>query len=272
MPRPHTYLPAEELRDYIASYSVIEIPAGMTESYFSPPLALSGFIINVGDEVGKVECKIGDRDFFTSNAVATGQVTTPVYGQMTGELKSFLVFFKPTGMHRLFNNDLSELTNSSMKLTDLLGEEEADLLWQNLTSQAETEKQIMILEEFFSKRIPQEDDRDSFEKVLNYIHEKKGNVSIGEIEQATPYTRKTLERHFQRKVGLSPKVYAQIYQFKCLINFLESHPEITWSQLANQSGYFDHSHMSRYLKEYLQVSPNSMVKLDMEFINYLLNR
>ncbi|WP_324719558.1 helix-turn-helix domain-containing protein [Salinimicrobium sp. HB62] len=272
MPRPITFLPALELQDYIASYGVIEIPAGVTESYFSPPLALSGFIINVGDEVGKVECKIGDRDFFTSSAVATGQVTSPVYGQMTGELKSFLVFFRPTGMHRLFKNDLSELTNSSMRLSDLIGEEEAGLLWEDLIAQAETGKQVLILEEFFSKRIPQENDRDTFEKVLDYIHEHKGNVSIAEIERATPYSRKTLERHFQKKVGLSPKVYAQVYQFKCLLNFLESHPEITWTQLANQSGYFDHSHMSRYLKEYLQISPNSMVRLDMEFINYLLSR
>lgn len=272
MLRPTTYLPAIELRDYIASYGVIEIPAGEAEPYFSPPLALSGFIINVGDEGGKVVCKIGDRDFFTNNAVATGQVTIPVYGEMVGEVKSFLVFFRPTGMHRLFGNDLSELTNRSKALSELIGEEEADLLWQNLSSQAETEKQIEILEAFFSKRIPKEDERDTFEKVLEYIHDKKGNISIGEIEKATPYTRKTLERHFQKKVGLSPKVYAQVYQFKCLINFLETHPGITWTQLANQSGYFDHSHMSRYLKEYLQVSPNSMVKLDMEFINYLLNR
>ena len=271
MPRPTTYYPSSRLKEYIASYGVIEIPEGQSEPYFSPPLALSGFIINLGNDGGKVVCKIGDKDFFTENAVATGQVTIPVHGEMRGQVKSFLVFFKPTGMHRLFGNDLSELTNSSKTLSELLGEKEACQLWESLVSKSETEQQIEALDDFFLSRIPETNERDSFETVLDYIHDRKGNVTIGEIEQATPYTRKTLERHFQKKVGLSPKVYSQIYQFKCLLNFLETHPGTTWTQLANHSGYFDHSHMSRYVKEYLQVSPNSMVKLDMDFINYLLN-
>ncbi|NJW51551.1 helix-turn-helix domain-containing protein [Salinimicrobium oceani] len=272
MPKPETYLPAPALQEYIASYGVIEIPEGEFHPYFSPPLALSGFIINVGSNHGKVSCKIDGRDFFTESAVATGQVTSPVYGEMRGEVKSILVFFKPTGMHRLFGNDLSELTNDSKILGEIVGNEEADLLWERLISQPGKAEQIEILDEFFSKRIKAEPQQDHFESILDYIHNKNGNVSISEIEQNTGFSRKTLERHFRKKVGLTPKVYSQIYQFKCLLNFLETHPEITWTQLANQTGYFDQSHMSRYVKEYLQVSPNSMVKLDMDFINYLLNR
>lgn len=269
---PVTYRPPAELQEFIASYGVLEIPQGKTEPYFSPPLALSGFIINLAGDRGKVTSRIAGKDFFAENAIATGQVTAPVYGEMKGEVKSLLIFFKPSGMHRLFKNDLSELTNSSKTLSQLLGKEEADNLWEDLTRNSDNEKQIEVLNKFFRKRIPAEEDPDDFEAVLNYIHEKKGCASISDLEQKVPFTRKTLERHFQKKVGLSPKVYSQIYQFKCLINFLQHHPGITWTQLANHSGYFDQSHMSRYVREYLQVSPNSMVKLDMKLINYLLNR
>lgn len=272
MIKPVSYLPAPELQDFIASYGIMEIPEGETESYFSPPLAMSGFIINIIGKQGNLISKIEGKDFFTETAVATGQVTAPVYGSMTGAVKSILVFFKPTGMHRLFGNDLSEITNRSMRLSKLLGEEEAGSLWDDLITEPDNEKQIDILNDFFRKRIPVREEPDKFEIVLAFIHKKKGGVSIAEIEETAPFMRKTLERHFKRKVGLSPKVYAQIYQFKCLINLLEAKPGITWAQLANQSGYYDQSHMSRYVREYLQVSPNSMVKLDMDFINYLLNR
>ncbi|WP_373057164.1 hypothetical protein [Zunongwangia sp. H14] len=73
-------------------------------------------------------------------------------------------------------------------------------------------------------------------------------------------------------LGLPPKVYCKIYQFKSLINFLQGNPGITWAQLADEVGYYDQSHMTRYVKKYLKVAPNTMVKLDMDFINYLLTR
>jgi AraC-like DNA-binding protein len=53
---------------------------------------------------------------------------------------------------------------------------------------------------------------------------------------------------------------------------IRNHPGITWAQLANEAGYYDQSHMSRYVKEYLKVSPNTIVQLDMKLINYLLSR
>lgn len=267
-----SFLPIPELQDFIASYVIQEIPEGETETFFSPPLAMSGFIFTVVNGSGSLDAKIENRDFFTENAVATGQVTSPVYGQMVGELKTILVFFKPTGMHRLFRNDLSELTNTSKTLAEFLGQEEADLLWKNLTDHSDNEKQIEVLNNFFKKRIPTDGKEDTFEQVLDYIHEMNGGKTLADIEQNFSYTRKTLERRFKKMVGLSPKVYIQIYRFKCLFNFLHANPGITWVQLANQTGYYDQSHMSRYVREYLQVSPNSIVQLDMELINYLLNR
>ena len=271
MTAPETYHPPPELSKFIASYGVMDISAGHRETYFSPPLAMSGFIINVNRDRGKVVSKIDGRHFFTQNAVATGQVTSPVYGELIGAVKSYMIFFRPTGMHSLFGNDLSELTNTSIPLSEFLEGKESEELYEQLSSRANREEEIQVLNNFFRKRIPAEEDK-NFEAVLTYIHEQKGNVSIAEIERSSSYSRKTLERHFKKKVGLSPKVYCQIYQFKCLINFLQKNPGITWTQLAGNSGYFDQSHMSRYVKEYLQVSPNSIVDLDMHFINYLLNR
>jgi len=264
--------PTPELQEFIASYVIQEVPDGENEPIFSPPLAMSGFIFTLINSSGVLDVKIDGRDFFTEKAVATGQVTTPIYGQMVGELKTVLVFFKPTGMHRLFRNDLSELTNTSKTLAEFLGQEEADLLWKNLTEHSDNQKQIEVLNNFFTKRIPTKEKEDRLEKVLDYIHAMNEGISIADIEQNSPYSRKTLERYFKKMIGLSPKVYIQIYRFKCLVNFLQANPGITWVQLANQTGYYDQAHMSRYVREYLQVSSNRIVTLDMELINYLSKR
>ncbi|WP_235299432.1 helix-turn-helix domain-containing protein [Portibacter marinus] len=270
MSQPSNYLPPPNLRSFIANYGVLEVPEGVKEPYLSPPIGLSGFIIQVINSQNIVIAKIGNRDFFSESAVVTGQVTLPVYGELLGHTKSLLVFFQPTGMHRLFRNDMSKLTNHAIPLQALIGKEASNHLLEKLKMDQNTERQIGVLNQFFVGCLPAQKEDGRFEEVLAMIHERQGGITVKEIEKQCHYQRKTLERHFQKMIGLSPKVYIQIYQFKCLLNFLQSNPKITWTELANKTGYYDQSHMSRYFKEYLQTSPNSIVKLDMDLIHYLL--
>ena len=272
MTQPTTYLPHPELQEYIAGYGILEIPEGVIEPYFSPPLGLSGFIIQSLNTQKKVIAKIEGEDFFTESAVVTGQVTYPVYGELIGQVKTIMVFFQPLGMHQLFGTEMSSLKNKSMILSDFLGKEKADKLLVKLRAVQDSENQIGALNDFFLGLNTIGKEIDNIKRVMDYIHINKGGVTIMEIEENCHCQRKTLERHFKKMIGLSPKVYTQIYQFKCLINLLHAQPGITWSQLADQAGYYDQSHMSRYVKEYLKVSPNRIVELDMDFINYLLKR
>jgi hypothetical protein len=88
---PETYLSADGLRDYILSYGVLDIPEGVDEPYFSPPLALSGFIIVTVNTQKRIVAKIDDRDHFTAEAVAAGQVTRPVHGRQIGRTRALHV-------------------------------------------------------------------------------------------------------------------------------------------------------------------------------------
>ncbi len=248
------------------------MPEGVTEPYFSPPLAMSGFILEPINHPDCIVAKTADRDFFTDFAVVTGQVTSPVYGQLVGNVRSVMVFFKPLGIHQLFGLDMAKLTNTFMKLEDLIGIEEKQDLMSSLGKETKVEDVAAKLDAFFLRQTPSNNDTDKIQPVLDYIHAQKGDVSISELLEIGHYHRKTLERHFHKMIGLSPKVYAQIYQFKCLIMLLQASPGITWAQLADQAGYYDQSHMSRYFKEYLKVSPNSIVTLDLDLIHYLLSR
>jgi len=270
---PANYLPAEHLRSYILSYGILKFPEGVSEPYFSPPIALSGFIIHTINSRNMVVAKIGEKDHYTEMAVATGQVTQSVYGQNIGQARILLVFFHPMGMHQLFGTDMATLTDTSQPLNEFLGKTRANDLLKKLMSCQEDEHQVKVLDDFFSNSKPiQNGQLGRFRKVLDYIHDHKGNINITELEKKEYYHRKTLERHFNKVVGISPKVYCQIYRFRCLLNLIHTQPGITWAQLALQAGYYDQAHLSRYVKDYLKVSPSSLVKLDLQFINYLLTR
>lgn len=270
---PVTYLPAEHLRDYILSYGILNFPEGASEPYFSPPIALSGFIIHTINTQNTIVARIGEKAHYTEMAVATGQVTQPVYGQNIGQARILLVFFHPMGMHQLFGTDMASLTNTSIPLKEFLGSQRAGDLVKKLEASQEDEHQVKVLDDFFSDQRPAQNGLlIRFRKILEFIHARKGDLNISELEKTEYYQRKTLERHFSKIVGVSPKVYCQIYRFKCLVNLIQSQPGITWAQLAPQAGYYDQAHLSRYVKDYLRVSPNSIVKLEMELIYYLLSR
>jgi len=267
---PTSYLPATPLQDFVATYGILEVPEGAKENYFSPPIGMSGFIIQTNRASNNFVAKIDGRDFFTLDAVATGQVTLPVHGEISGPSKSILVFFHPLGMHTLFGVDMSTLTNKSKDLGDIIGREACAQLMANLESSQDNADQIEVLDSLFLSIMPNAQMSPDLEGVLELVHARKGGLTVQEMEENCHFHRKTLERHFQKKIGLSPKVYTQIYQFKCLMNLLQENPDITWSELCDRAGYYDQSHMSRYIREFLKVSPNNIVKLDIELINYLL--
>jgi len=256
-----------KLESSIHSYGIIEEPEGFSEAFVSPPLGFSGFIMCTE---GETDAFINGERFVHHKAVASGQVTSPVTGHVTGKVKSIMVFFQPQGMYRLFGFDMSKLTNASMDLHLFLGIKSARDLLQKLKHADCNATIIDILNQFFTSRLSETDNTEDVKKVLDFIHLHYGNVTVKEIEKHCYMQRKSIERSFHTKVGLSPKVYAKIFRFKCLMGYLKQHPSVTWSQLAEENGYFDKSHMVRYFKEYLKVSPNHLVTLDVDFINYLL--
>lgn len=270
---PVNYLPAAPLRKYILSYGILKVPEGVEEDYFSPPIGVGGFIIHSISSQNRVYAKIGENDHFTERAVATGQVTQPVHGRHLGQLRALLIFFCPMGMYQLFGNNLAAITNGSMPLSQLLGQQKADTLIKNLAAKQEDAAQVQVLDEFFGSQAPIENEiTGCLGRVLDFIHRKKGDVSIAQLEEVGCYHRKTLERHFKKIVGISPRAYCQIYRFRCLMNLIQSHPKITWAQLALEAGFYDQAHLSRYVKDYLKVSPNKIVEMDMQLIDYLLSR
>lgn len=102
------------------------------------------------------------------------------------------------------------------------------------------------------------------------IQKANGNISITSIETVLNINKRTLERHFKTKIGISPKVYAQIIRFKSAMNYLQANPNTTWVDLTYNFGYYDQPHMTKYFKDCLNVSPNNIINLDMPFINFLL--
>jgi AraC-like DNA-binding protein len=265
--QPLHFYPPEALAPYIAFYGIIETDENFDEPYCSPPLGLCGFHFNFE---GENNASLNGELFLKEPHCAGGQITTPMIGSITGRTRTFLVFIQPCGLYQLFGFDMSLLTNKTIPLREFLGEEEWQALFDQLTAAGDNNAMVEIMNEFFLSQFPVLPIAPAVARALDYIHQHKGNVSIKEIEAACYITPRSLERYFKLYIGLSPKEYAKIYRFKCLVNFISHHPGVSWETLCEQNGYYDQSHLTRYFTRYMHIKPVEMVNLDKDFIHYLL--
>ena len=124
--QPNHYLPPASLVPYIAFYSILESEEKMPELLVSPPLGLCGIIIFLEGEPTPM---LNGKPFMKQQWCATGQITQPmIVPPPQVPLKEVLVFMHPCGLYQLFGIDMQLLTNTSLPLTDLLGDEDCNKL------------------------------------------------------------------------------------------------------------------------------------------------
>lgn len=266
--QPIHFLPPEALAPYIAFYGIVDIDVEFREPYCSPPLGYCGFIIYLQ---GETNARLNGKPFMKHQYVVGGQITAPMVGEIAGPTKQVLVFIQPCGLYQLFGVDMSTLTNTSIPLQEFIGKDECNTLIGKLEDAADHQSRIQILNNFFLAHLPVFEIAPKVAQALDYIHERKGNVTVKEVSANCFITPRSLERHFKVYIGLSPKEYAKIFRFKCLFNYIQQNPSVDWDTLCEQNGYYDQSHLTRYFTRYLKMKPTDMVTVDSDFITYLLH-
>ena len=262
---------APDLDNFIFSYGIIEYDNPLGTTFITPPNGLTGFLIRISDETASLKASVSEGKYFAwQSNYAIGQSTLPITWSPKGYLKYLVVFFQPLGMYQLFGKNMKNLTDTTIDLHDFLGYEVFENLKERLDQKPEIIDKCEVLNDFFLALKPKVFSINLMDEALNLINESDGNISVLEIEEKLNVSRKTLERQFQEKIGLSPKVYCQVYRFKLLMNYLSEHSETTWVELSNKYRFFDQAHMIRYFKKYLNASPNNVVMLDLAAIKYLL--
>jgi AraC-like DNA-binding protein len=256
---PFLFNPPVTLAPYIAFYSIWDVDEGFGESYVLPPLGFCGFIICLDD---LIDARLNGKPFMKGRYCAMGQRTAPLMGDLIGKNRTLITFMHPCGIYQLFGIDMSLLANTTMPITELLGEEKCQELIEKLKNASGNEKIIEVMNDFLLSKLPAFDITPIVSNALDYVHQNKGNVSVKEIEGYGYITARSLERHFKLCIGIGPKEYAMIYRFKCLLNFINESPGVSWAALCEQNGYYDQSHIARYFSRYLNLKPGDIVDLD----------
>ena len=162
-------------------------------------------------------------------------------------------FLKPYSLISLFGISAQELTDKPVDFTLL--SKRADLQEQLLNSGTAGEM-ILVLDNYLFSLTPK---NNKDKPLIKYAAEKilKGPTRhiLRDVQKDIRVTERTLQRMFEKNIGVSPNQFRKILQFNRAFQQLNNRQFQNLSDIAYDNGYTDQSHYIRAFKEFTNITP-----------------
>jgi AraC-like DNA-binding protein len=214
----------------------------------TPPFTHSGIL--AGRQVDFPEAFIG------------GIHVEPMLFRMHGGTGMFGISCKPEMFVTLFDLPVGDLVDDYADLGSFFGKCIGDLPVQ-LQAAPSAEHRVQIAVDFFRRRMATQSRRDRlyFSEAMHYIRMESGQQSVDDICGKVFVGKRQLQRVFQENIGISPKLYGRIVRFKGAYNYVQRHPNATWTEISHHFGYSDQSHFIRDFREFTGENPTAFLSL-----------
>ncbi|HWA72659.1 MAG TPA: helix-turn-helix transcriptional regulator [Polyangiaceae bacterium] len=189
--------------------------------------------------------------------------TAEVVGSMTrAELiapplgaRYFGVRFLPGVAALLIDAHAGELTDASVELAPLLCAEWRTLP-ERVASLPDDSARVHTLERFLAaanNRRRVSDARLTF--AVNELRRSAGARRVRELAREVGVSERQLERLFDERVGVRPKLFARVMRMQHAVTLLRKRALPTQAALAIEAGYSDEPHLLRDFRELTAVTP-----------------
>lgn len=176
------------------------------------------------------------------------------------------VAFKPTGLHKLFDIDVSTLTNTPTDSKTLFGKDlqNFEVLFE---AEGQTNKRIELIENLLLKKIENKKFNTNFIDVsIDLMDNTLGCSPISTITKKLNVSERYFQKKFKLMVGIAPSVYNRIIRFNNLFSELDAHNENDYSVLSALFNYYDLSHFRKDFKKYCGEVPKQFHLDKFEFV------
>jgi AraC-like DNA-binding protein len=240
-------LPGDSLARYIDAYWTL---TGKNSSIFTEKILPDGcvdIILNLGD------------DFFTDNsnflmkhnqAYLVGTMTRYKEIVRSGDTNLIGIRFKPGAFSFFYDFDsLHEIADRTIEFDKKSIPEIND----------NTSDIDILLNRFFDNKLAISVQRQSFGEIIADVERQKGQVTVAALARKYFTTTRQLERYFKMYVGISPKEYINFIRFQYAVNNIRDNcAKTSLLNIAFESGYYDHAHLSNEIKKYTGSTPSEL--------------
>lgn len=260
--------PAEPFTPLVLCFFVWQQHAGDALEFESPPSGYGSIVFNLGGGYS-IQNKKYNQLRVPDNFMA-GQATQSYRLSFTGHIDQVGIVFRPAGLASIFNIPMFSFVDERISLASLLPVELVENTASLLKQAASPEEKATLLNDFLADLLTRQPAAtDYIDEAANQIVDRNGIIRVDDLIAQSFMARRTFERKFLYKVGLSPKYYARIRRISYLCNLIAGKSTVDWQEILHHCEYYDQTHFIKDFKSFTGRSPVEYLEQNVELKKYL---
>ncbi|NIK78243.1 AraC-like DNA-binding protein [Paenibacillus castaneae] len=180
--------------------------------------------------------------------------------QIEGNGHVFGVKFQPGGFYPFIHSPLAELTDQSLTLAAVFGDEAIKYVHQ-MVNEHEPARMIALTEALLLKQLPEEDPSvNLINEIINRINEDRSLTKVEQLCGIFDMNIRKLQRLFNQYVGISPKWVIKLYRLQNAAETMDMASQPDLLKLTADLGYYDQSHFIKDFKSIIGKTPEEYAK------------
>lgn len=231
------------------------VPTGDRSTQRILPDGCADIIVDLGDAPAGGP---GER------AYAVGTMTRPLRVERIGRVDYLGVRFRPGRAQAFLGIGTDEITDRRVALRDLFGADAAR--WEErIAGAADARGRVTALQELLVQRLRKGGGLTPSRLVdaaVERLEGSGGGTSVTTMADAWGVSRQHLTRIFRRRVGVPPKLFARVVRFRAALERARERDDRDWVRIAQESGYYDQSHLIADFRKLAGATPTEIVTSD----------
>jgi AraC-like DNA-binding protein len=204
-------------------------------------------------------------DLTAGDFVLAGVHSRPTFIETSDSMNILGVHFRPGGAFPFLGLPASELHNETVPLDAIWGSD-ASIVREQLLAAPDDETRFDILERTLCLRASR---LHRHRAVAHGLFRLGRPVAVSEVVEETGLSQRRFIELFDGEVGLTPKLYARVARFQRVLRRVHPSPDIDWSDVAAECGYFDQSHLIHDFRSLAGISPTEYATYKTEHLNHV---
>ncbi len=255
--RYNTYHPSADLRPFISHYRFLRIDVqdeGINRIQDYPRTAMDMIFLFEGN----MQIGVGEQRFELHPSCFIGQFDKGYDIRPQNRVELLNIRFRPNGIYPLTKLPLKETFNNHVALEELFSKRtNVQNLHEQLALLPDDAAKIALLEAFLRQLYQASALHYRLDYGIQHIQEQQGCVRVQDLCKQLSTNYKSLNRWFEKRVGLSPKRFIQLTRFKHLLEDIEQQAQPDWMELVVQYDFHDQAHFVKEFKQFAGKTPTA---------------
>jgi AraC-like DNA-binding protein len=246
--------PCPALHDFVSSYTVASVASNQTWVRRQPAYPQQYLVFYPHDP--QLHSNDGNSFQPLSKELLIGPFTQPVYLVCSPSQLVIIVLLQAGALHRLTRLPLYEILNQPLDGINGFGSEMRKVNDQ-LSEMRTSEQMIKLLDAFLLKKVQHIKETLPIDHTFNLLIAAPNQYNITQLANLACISLRQFERQFLERIGTNPTTFIRQARFAKALRLKRSRPNLSWTAVAYECGYFDQMHLIRDFKQFTSATPTS---------------